>query len=105
MLAAIAAPILPSPMKAIVNSSVGDFIAEHPLFVGHRPNDDTLDNATKNRILKVGLIKSGASLLPLIPTTSTLRPAALQRECGAPSMSALEWSLSPAFDGKAKSAI
>src|SRR5271165_247448 len=39
-LAAFAAPILPSPMKAIFSCSVEDFIAGHPIFVGNRQNDD-----------------------------------------------------------------
>src|SRR5271157_6481655 len=53
MLAAIAAPILPSPMKATVNSSVGGFMAEHP-FVGHRLNGGTSDHPTKFQNLKLG---------------------------------------------------
>src|SRR5271166_4381692 len=54
-LAAIAAPILPSPMKAIFSCSVEDFIAGHPIFVGNRQNDDPPNNPTNSRVSKVEL--------------------------------------------------
>jgi hypothetical protein len=62
MLAAIAAPILPSPMKAIVNLSSEEVIAEYPLFPGHRLNDDRTDYPTKTRIRKLGF---GRAVAPI----------------------------------------
>src|SRR5208337_3848828 len=54
-LAAIAAPILPSPTKAIFSCSDDDFIAGHPIWVADRQNDDPPHNPTSRRVSKVGL--------------------------------------------------
>src|ERR1700736_3837908 len=61
MLAAIAAPILPSPMKASFCCFVEEFIDKRPILLRHRRNDDAPNNPTISWILKVGFARAFAA--------------------------------------------